>query len=84
MNNYSKVVVKRNVTFPWENITKEQANTTIKYVLDNCDTGEIMWLKGKVVSKSEEDMVFSSKIKKDVKKCDVVFGDSTGPIIVTL
>jgi hypothetical protein len=84
MNNYSKVVVKRNVTFPWKDIAKERANATIKYVLDNCDTAEIVSLKGKVVSKSEEDMVFSSKIKKDLRNCDVVFGDSTGAIIVTL
>lgn len=83
MNNYSKVVVKRNLSFPWKDIAGELTNTTIQHVLKKCESGDIVSLKGKVVSKSEEEIVFSSLMKKDLRKSDAVVGDSTGAIPVT-
>ena len=68
MNNKSKVFVKKNLSFPWKDIGGLLANATAKYVLDSCESGEIVSLKGKVVSKLPEEMVYSSTQHKNLRK----------------
>lgn len=84
MNNYSKVVANQRVPFPWKDISADLADASVKFVLDSCIPGDVVSLKAKVLRKSNEQSVYSYTTKTDLKKCDIIVADSTGPILITL
>ena len=84
LNNYSKVVATQRVPFPWKDISADLADASVKFVLDSCIPGDVVSLKAKVPHKSNEQSVYSYTTKTDLKKCDIIVADSTGPILITL
>ena len=84
MNNYSRVVVKKNLSFPWRDIVTGLEKATVSDVLGRCESGDAVTVTAKVMWKSESEVIFSTKMNKDLKKCDIVVADSTGVISVTL
>ena len=84
LNNYSKVVATQRVPFPWKDISADLADASVKFVLDSCIPGDVVSLKAKVLHKSNEQSVYSYTTKTDLKKCDIIVADSTGPILITL
>ena len=48
------------------------------------NSGEIVTVKGKVLFKSQTEIVFSATQNKELKKCDVILADNSSPIIVTV
>ena len=81
LNNYSKVVVTRRVPYPWKDISAALAEASVKSILDSCIPGDIVSLKAKVLHKSNEQSVYS---KTNLKNCDIIVADTTGPILITL
>lgn len=82
MNSYSKVAAIKNLSFPWKDLAVE--DMSIKDILDRRASGDVVSLKGKIVWKSEDHTVFSSRSNQDLKKCDIVVEDSTGATTITL
>ncbi|XP_048589888.1 uncharacterized protein LOC116614659 [Nematostella vectensis] len=82
-HSFSKVSLK-NPSFPLKDVEGEHANASIKYILENCATDDIVALKGKVLSKGKEQHVHSYVYKKDLRKCELVIGDSAGAIPLTV
>lgn len=83
-NNYSKVIATKNLSFPWKDISGELSNASVKKILDDSMNGDIVSVKAKVVSKSDVYTVYSHKMKKELRKCDLIIVDSTSAIPVTL
>ena len=84
LNNYSKVVPTQRVPFPWKDISADLADASVKFVFDSCIPGDIVSLKAKVLHKLNEQSVYSYTAKTDLKKCDIIVADTTGPILITL
>lgn len=84
LNNYSKVMVTKNLSFLWNNITGRLSNASVKKILDNSMNGDIVSVKAKVVSKSLVDTVYSHNIRKQLRKCKLVIVNSTTAILLTV
>lgn len=84
LNNYFKVMVTKNLSFPWNNITGRLSNASVKKILDNSMNGDIVSVKAKVVSKSLVDTVYSHNIRKQLRKCKLVIVNSTTAILLTV
>ena len=81
--NYSKVMVTKNLAFPWKGIPGAEKEVSVKEILD-CSTGDVVSLKAKVVSKGDTQTIYSSAMRKELSKCDIVVADATGAIPATV
>lgn len=88
MNHYSKVLVKKNLSFPWKNLRGEIGENcqNLKQVSEEAtvQVGDTLSVKAKVLSKSEEQIVYSYRMQKDLKKCELIIADSSGAMPLTL
>ncbi len=84
MSNYSRIIVRKNLSFPWRNIVGELDKATINSLHQSCVSGDIVTVTAKVMWKSESEVIFSTRMNKNLTKCDAVIADATGVITVTL
>ncbi len=84
MSNYSRIIVRKNLSFPWRNIVEELDKATINSMHQSCVSGDIVTVTAKVMWKLESEVVFSTRMNKNLTKCDAVIADATGVITVTL
>ncbi len=80
MKNYLKVLVARNLAFPWIEMPGEEHEATVMEILNSSVVGDIVLLKAKVVSKGDSENVFSSRMQRELTKCDIVLADMSGSI----
>ncbi len=80
MENYLKVLVARNLAFPWIEMPGEEREVTVMEILICSVVGDIVLLKAKVVSKGDSENVFSSRMQRELTKCDIVLADTRGSI----
>ena len=70
MNQYSSIVVKKNLALPWKSLRTDLSNDsqTLKQIEDDksplAQVGDIVSVKAKLISKSDVEPVFSYKLKK--------------------
>lgn len=57
---------------------------SIKEILDKKSDGDVVTLKAKVLQKLEVSSIYSRVMKKDLNKCDLVLGDNTSAIVITV
>lgn len=57
---------------------------SIKEILDKKSDGDVVTLKAKVSQKLEVSSIYSRVMKKDLNKCDLVLGDNTSAIVITV
>lgn len=79
---FSKVQVTKNLAFPWKGQCTVEA--TVKIIMDSGKDGKMVWLRCRIMSKSESQRVFSHAFKKDLKKCQLVVADETGVISIMI
>ncbi len=87
MHTFSKVVPKKNLSFPWKERTSEK-HCTLKDISSgeksNIKVDDMVRVNAKVVYKSEVESVFSSKLNKNLTKCDIIIADPTDAMRVVL
>ena len=81
MTKSSRFTVARNLSFPWKVVPGQHGESTLHDIIDNSNTGDVVSVKAKVVSKSESKDIYSPTMQK---KSDVVIADSTGAINLTV
>lgn len=87
MNNYSKIMVTKNLSFPWRDIpggSGTEKEVSVREIVNSCFNGDTVMIKAKVVWKGDSEIVFSRTMKKEITKCDIVVADSTGAIPATV
>ena len=90
MNQYSNIVVKKNLAFPWKSLRTDPSNDsqTLKQIeVDKnpmAQVGDIVSVKAKLNSKSDVEPVFSCKLNKTFNKSETVIADSTSAVRLTL
>jgi hypothetical protein len=84
LTNQSKIMVTKNLTFPWADMSELNKQLTVQDVYDTMTTGDIVSVKAKVVWKGEMETVYSRSMRKELTKCEIVLADSTGAIIATV
>ncbi len=80
VKNYSKVLVAKNLAFPWVEMPGKECEATVMEILNSSVLGDIVLLKAKVVSKGDSENVFSSRMQRELTKCDIVLADTSGSI----
>lgn len=90
MNQYSNIVVKKNLAFPWKSLPTDPSNDsqTLKQIeVDKnpmAQVGDMVSVKAKLNSKSDVEPVFSCKLNKTFNKSETVIADSTSAVRLTL
>ena len=84
LTNQSKIVVTKNLTFPWADMSESNKQVTVQDIYDTMTTGDVVSIKAKVVWKGEMETVCSRSMRKELTKCEVVLADFTGAIIATI
>ena len=90
MNQYSNIVVKKNLAFPWKSLRTDLSNDsqTLKQIEDHknptAQVGDVVSVKAKLISKSEVEPVFFYKLNKTFNKSETVIADSTSAMRLTL
>ena len=80
INKFSRVCRVKNLLFQWKE-PEGCCEMSIKEILDKKFDGDVTF-KAKVLQKLE---VSSSRVmKKDLNKCDMILGDNTGAIVITV
>ena len=70
MNQYSNIVVKKNLPFPWKSLRTDLSNDsqTLKQIEDHknptAQVGNVVSVKAKLISKSDIEPVFTYKLNK--------------------
>lgn len=83
MGKFSKVVDGSSLCFPWKSSPKNDKNpVSVATILSTNQVGDFVWFQGKVISTSKVSTVYSTAMKKNLQKCDVIVGDATGTIVV--
>jgi len=57
---------------------------SIKEILDKKSDRDVVTLKAKVLQNLEVSSIYSRIMKKDLNTCDLVLGDNTGAIVITV
>ena len=84
LTNQSKIMVTKNLTFPWANMAEFSKELAIQDIYDKMTTGDIVSIKAKVVWKGDTEIVYSRSMRKELTKCEMVLADSTGAITATV
>ena len=74
LNTYLKVMDTR----------KTEKDFSVSKILNSSTIGNIVLLKAKVVLKGDIQTVYSSAMKKELSKCNIVLADSTEAIAATV
>lgn len=90
MNQYSNIMVKKNLAFPWKSLRTDLSSDsqTLKQI-DNdknptAQVGDIVSVKAKLISKSDVEPVFSYTLNKTFNKSETIIADSTSAMRLTL
>ena len=78
--NCSKVLVTKNLAFPWVGSSDANKELKVQQIYDKSMSGDIVSIKAKV----KNETVYSSDMQKDLKKCDIVLADVTAAILGTI
>ena len=62
----------------------ESGKLAIQDIYDKMTTGDIVSIKAKVIWKRDTEIVYSSSMRKELTKCEMVLTDSTGAITATV
>lgn len=88
MNKFSRVVNKKNLSFPWKPF---ETRSTGSEVIPICQivngaqsTGDLVAVKAKVVSKSTRQTVYAQTTRKSFDKSSAIVADTTSAIPLTL
>lgn len=86
MNKYSRVEIKKNLSFPWKSSIGQSTDvvSSVHDVLSSKANGELVEIKAKVMTKSKTESVFSPTMQKSLKKADLLVADSSSAIGVTV
>ena len=90
MNQYSNIVVRKNLAFPWKSLRTDLSNDlqTLKQIEDDknpmAKVGNIVSVKAKLMSKLDVEPVFSYKLNKTLNKSETVIADSTSAMRLML
>lgn len=63
---------------------KTEKDFSVSKILNSSTIGNIVLLKAKVVLKGDIQTVYSSAMKKELSKCNIVLADSTEAIAATV
>lgn len=83
MNKFSRVCRAKNLSFQWKE-PEGCCEMSIKEILDKKSDRDVVTLKVKVLQNLEVSSIYSRIMKKDLNKCDLVLGDNTGAIVITV
>ena len=90
MNQYSNIVVRKNLAFPWKSLRTDLLNysQTLKQIKDDknsmAQVGDIVSVKAKLILNSDVEPVFSCRLNKTFNKSETVIADSTSAKRLTL
>ena len=80
LTNQSKVMVTKNLMFPWADLLTPNKQLTVQDICDTMTAGDIVSVKAKVVWKREMETVYSRSMRKEL----IVLADFTGAIMATI
>ena len=83
MNKFSRVSRVKNLSFQWKE-PERCCEMSIKEILDKKSDRDVVTLKARVLQNLEVSSIYSRIMKKDLNKCDLVLGDNTGAIVITV
>jgi ssDNA-binding replication factor A large subunit len=88
MSKYSRVINKKNLSFPWKPFEAQDTGNTViaisEIVSAAQSNGNLVAVKGKIVSKSPPETIYSHTMRKSLNKVDAIVADSTSAIRLTL
>ena len=86
MNKYSRIEEPKNLSFEWKSPSGYESDKVcpVAEIISKVNSGESVTVAGKVIFKSETETVFPARQNKELTKCDLILGDSTSAIVVTI